>query len=338
MYVLWVLCHSQQQLVCVQPSGVRWASVMSPLLSVGPDNDKNWTPSFNRRMTHCGKTLLLFWRMSLISDTSRWSLPISCLSIPSSQCCRAPARLMVRVGRQLSTTITAWDSSSSDRRTTTCRHTHHHHHHHHHHHRLPFGFVSPDLVGAVRSEGVMCSVKHLKINKRVSTSRSLTINVSSFLKMSSADWACYSLIKTINNYSAEFLQRRFFNTAAEQIKVHFTSLILSAAFVWAGWTECLLWLDGCQAGEVTLCTHLSHTAFFLQIFAYGGPDLTFREDVSTRHLLEVLVGAELLQDALHDSNSLQVIKQKNTSSSKSTAGIICFLCSLPACIQMTQLA
>lgn len=59
--------------------------------------------------------------------------------------------------------------------------------------------------------------------------------------------------------------------------------------------------------------------------------MTFREDVSTRHLLEVLVGAELLQDALHDSNSLQVntqviiVMKTKISSSKSTAGIISFL-------------
>lgn len=52
-----------------------------------------------------------------------WSLlkliPISCLSMPSSQCWRAPDRLMVSVGRQRSTIITAWDRSSSERLTTT---------------------------------------------------------------------------------------------------------------------------------------------------------------------------------------------------------------------------
>lgn len=62
----------------------------------------------------------------------------------------------------------------------------------------------------------------------------------------------------------------------------------------------------CRKKELILSPHLSHAAFFLQIFANSRPHLTFREDAAARHLLKVLIGAKLPQDALHDPHRLRL--------------------------------
>ena len=73
----------------------------------------------------CGRDSRSGWAGRARPRAEAWAHPpISCLSMPSSQCCRAVEVLMVSVGLPFTTVMDARDSRSSVTCTTICPHRH----------------------------------------------------------------------------------------------------------------------------------------------------------------------------------------------------------------------